>query len=203
YASVKGFDLTLRNRYNKYLSGTIDYTYSVAKGNNSQPRGGYFDAFAGEEPPHQEYYLDFDQRHDLAVNFNLLIPDNDGPDFGGIKPFENMNINILFQAGSGLPYTPYVDPSLRIDINSARKPFTSTLDLSIRKNVKVGGITTALFMDVTNVFNKENVVHVYSRTGKPYDTGEPHLVGASDDADHNPLHVGPPRIIKAGLQIIW
>ncbi|HEY6906837.1 MAG TPA: TonB-dependent receptor, partial [Ignavibacteriaceae bacterium] len=47
YASVKGIDLTLQKRYSNYLSGSIDYTYMVAKGNNSQPLGGYFDAFAG------------------------------------------------------------------------------------------------------------------------------------------------------------
>ena len=55
----------------------------------------------------------------------------------------------------------------------------------------------------TNVFNRQNVVHVYSRTGKPFDTGLPGLVGSSPDADHDPTHVGPPRIIKTGIQLLW
>jgi len=203
YASVKGMDLTLRKRYSNYISGSIDYTYTVAKGNNSQPLGGYFDAFAQEEIPHQEYFLDFDQRHDIAINLNLTIPKDKGPELFGFKPFSDFNMNLLFQAGSGLPYTPYVDPSLRIEINSGRKPWTSTADLRMIKKFSIYSITTAVFFEVTNLFDHENVRYVYSRTGKPFDTGLAGLVGSSPDANHNPSRIGPPRIIKAGVQLLW
>lgn len=202
YASVKGIDLTLRKRYSNYFSGSLDYTYMVAKGNNSQPLGGYFDAFAGEEIPHQEYYLDFDQRHKVALNLNFNIPDNSDLDIFGVDVLSNFNLNILVKANSGLPYTPYVDPTVRIDINSGRKPWTSTVDLRAVKTIPFGAISTALVLEITNLFDAENVVYVYSRTGKPFDTGLSGLVGSSPDADHNPTYVGPPRIIKLGFQII-
>lgn len=202
YASVKGIDLTLQKRYSNYFSGSVDYTYMVAKGNNSQPLGGYFDAFAGEEIPHQEYYLDFDQRHKIALNLNFNIPENSGLDIFGMDILSNFNLNILVRANSGLPYTPYVDPTVRIDINSGRKPWTSTIDLRAVKTIPFSFISAALVLEITNLLNTENVVYVYSRTGKPYDTGESGLVGSSPDADHNPAHVGPPRIIKLGVQII-
>ena len=203
YASVKGVDLTLRKRYSNYISGSIDYTYMVAKGNNSQPLGGYFNAFAKEEIPHQEYYLDFDQRHDIAVNINLNIPKDKGPEILGFKPFSDFNLNLLIQAGSGLPYTPYVDPTVRIDINSGRKPWTSTVDLRMIKKVWFSTIAASFFLEITNLLNVENVRYVYSRTGKPFDTGLAGLVGSSPDADHNPSYVGPPRIIRMGVQFIW
>ncbi len=203
YASVKGFDLTLRKRYSNYVSGSIDYTYMVAKGNNSQPLGGYIDAFEQEEIPHQEFYLDFDQRHDIAVNVNFNIPTNQGPEIFGIKPLSDFNLNIIFQAASGLPYTPYVDPTVRIEVNSGRKPWTSTVDLRMTKKFWFSNIATAFFVEVTNLLNKENVRYVYPRTGKPFDTGLAGLVGSSPDANYNPNHVGPPRIIKAGIQLIW
>lgn len=203
YANVKGVDLTLRKRYSNYFSGSIDYTYSVAKGNNSQPLGGYFSASAREEIPHQEYYLDFDQRHDVAVSLNLNIPKEQGPEVAGIKPFSDVNVNVLFQAGSGLPYTPYVDPTVRIDLNSARKPWTSTVDLRMIKKIWFSGVAASAFLEVTNLLNTQNVRYVYSRTGKPFDTGLSGLVGSSPDADHNPSYVGPPRIITAGVQFIW
>jgi len=203
YASVKGFDLTLRKRYSNYFSASLDYTFTIAKGNNSQPLGGYFDAFAQEEIPHQEYFLDYDQRHDVALNVNFTIPKNKGPQVFGLKPFSNFNMNLLFQVGSGLPYTPYVDPTLRIEPNSGRKPWTSNVDFRVQKNIKISGITTAIFAEVKNLFDRENVVYVYSRTGKPFDTGLPGLVGSSPDANHNPLHVGPPRLIRAGIQLLW
>jgi len=202
YASVKGIDLTLRKRYSNYFSGSIDYTYMVAKGNNSQPLGGYFDAFAGEEIPHQEYFLDFDQRHKIVFNLNFNIPDKSGMDILGIDLLSNFNLNLLLKINSGLPYTPYVDPTVRIDINSGRKPWTSTLDIRAIKTIPFGLFSFALFLEVTNLLNTENVVYVYSRTGKPFDTGQSGLVGSSPDADHNPTFVGPPRIIKLGAQII-
>lgn len=203
YASVKGFDLTLRKRYSDYVSGSIDYTFMIAKGNNSQPLGGYIDAFSQEEIPHQEYYLDFDQRHDIAVTVNLGIPKDQGPELFGIRPLSDFNLNILFQASSGLPYTPYVDPTVRIEVNSGRKPWTSTLDFRMIKRIWFSDIALAFFLEVTNLLDTENVRYVYSRTGKPFDTGLPGLVGSSPDANHNPNHVGAPRIIKAGFQFIW
>ncbi len=203
YANVKGVDLTLRKRYSNYFSGSIDYAYSVAKGNNSQPLGGYFSASTKEEIPHQEYYLDFDQRHDVAVSINLNIPKEQGPEIVGIKPLSDFNLNVLFQAGSGLPYTPYVDPTVRIDINSARKPWTSTVDLRMIKKVWFSSIAISFFLEVTNLLDAQNVRYVYSRTGKPFDTGLAGLVGSLPDADHNPNYIGPPRIITAGVQFIW
>ena len=203
YASVKGVEVSLKKRYSDYFSGSIDYMYSVAKGNNSQPLGGYVDAVTKEEIPHQEYYLDFDQRHDIAVNLNLGIPRDKGPEVLGFRPLSDVNVNLIMQAASGLPYTPYVDPTVRIDPNSARKPWTSTVDIRVSKKIWFSTLAALLFLDVTNLFDSENVRYVYPRTGKPYDTGVSGLVGSSPDADHNPSHVGPPRIITAGLQIIW
>jgi hypothetical protein len=202
YASVKGIDLTLYKRYSDYFSGSIDYTYMVAKGNNSQPLGGYFDAFAQEEVPHQEYFLDFDQRHKVALNLNFFVPEGGGIDLLGMNLFSNFNLNLIIRANSGLPYTPYVDPTVRIDVNSGRKPWISTVDLRMLQKIPFTGFALSLFLEVTNLFDTENVVFVYSRTGKPFDTGQPGLVGSSPDANHNPAHIGPPRIIKLGFQVL-
>jgi hypothetical protein len=194
--------MTLYKRLTSYFSGSLDYTYSVAKGNNSQPLGGYIDAFAGEEIPHQEYYLDFDQRHKIAIDLNFNIPPNSGWQVMGLDLFSNLNLNFIIKANSGLPYTPYVDPTVRIDVNSARKPWTSTVDLRALKTIPLGAMSLGLFLEITNLFNTENVLYVYPRTGKPFDTGLSGLVGSSPDADHNPTYVGPPRIIKIGAQFI-
>jgi len=203
YASVKGIDVTIHKRYSNYFSGSIDYTFMVAKGNNSQPLGGYIDAYSLEEIPHEEYFLDFDQRHNISVNMNFNIPRDKGPEILGLKPLSDFNFNILIQAASGLPYTPYVDPTVRVEVNSARMPWTSTVDFRAVKKFRLFDFAASAFLEITNLFNTQNVKVVYSRTGKPFDTGESGLVGSSPDADHNPSNVGPPRIIKAGFQLIW
>ncbi len=196
YASVKGIDFTLKKRFADYFSASMDYTYLIAKGNNSQPLGGYLNAFEKEEIPHQEYFLDFDQRHNFAANFNFYIP----KDYGILS---DVNFNLILRASSGLPYTPYVDPTVRIEINSARKPWTSSVDFRLQKQFPVSFFSIAWFWEITNLFNTENVLFVYSRTGKPFDSGEVGLVGSSPDANHNPANVGPPRAITTGIQIIW
>lgn len=196
YASVKGIDLTLKKRFADYFSGSVDYTYMIAKGNNSQPLGGYLNAYTQEEIPHQEYFLDFDQRHNFAANFSFYVPKDHGI-------LSDLNFNFIFRASSGLPYTPYVDPTVRIDVNSERKLWTSSLDFRLQKQFPVSFFSIAWFWEITNLFNNENVLFVYSRTGKPFDSGEPGLVGSSPDANHNPANVGPPQAITTGIQIIW
>ncbi|MFC1620627.1 hypothetical protein ACFL45_11890, partial [Candidatus Neomarinimicrobiota bacterium] len=117
------------------VSGSLGYTLSVAKGNNSDPLGGYFSAYTKEEIPHQEYYLDFDQRHDFSLNLDVVIP----PALRGIlSPFANVVANMLVTVGSGLPYTPYVDPTIRIPENSGRKPWTFRADVRLRKGFQLG-----------------------------------------------------------------
>jgi len=196
YASVKGIDITFKKRYSNYFSGSIDYGYLIAKGNNSQPLGGYFNAFEGEEIPHQEFFLDFDQRHSFAANLSFFIPKDNGL-------LSDLNFNFIFRASSGLPYTPYVDPTVRIDVNSARKPWTSSFDFRLQKKIPVSVFSLGWFLEVSNLFNNENVLWVYSRTGKPFDNGQPGLVGSSPDANYDPSNVGPPRTITTGIQIIW
>ena len=196
YASVKGIDLTIMKRFANYFSGSFDYSYMIAKGNNSQPLGGFVSAYTKEEIPHQEYFLDFDQRHNFAANFNFYIAQDHGV-------LSDVNFNFIFRASSGLPYTPYVDPTVRIDINSARKPWTSSLDLRLQKQFPFSFLSLAWFLEITNLFDNENVLFVYSRTGKPFDNGQPGLVGSSPDANHNPANVGQPRSITTGIQIIW
>jgi len=202
YASVKGFDLSLDKRFSGIFGGSFAYTMSVAKGNNSNPIGGYFSAYVQEEVPHQEFYLDFDQRHDISLSAYIRTHKNSGLNIGNFHPFSNINASILLNTGSGLPYTPYVDPTFRVDMNSARKPWTFSMDLRIKKRLIFKSIAMTSFLEIINLTNYENVYYVYSRTGKPFDPGFSG-VGTSVDANHNPSHVGRGRNMKAGLSFAF
>ncbi|NOZ08051.1 MAG: TonB-dependent receptor [FCB group bacterium] len=196
YASVKGIDITLRKRPSGMISGSLNYTLSVAKGNNSTPLSGYFSAYFLEEVPHEEFYLDFDQRHDISLDVNLVTPSR-----GFVPLLNNITANLLFTAASGLPYTPYVDPSVRVEINSARMPWTYSADIRIKKRIQLDRSLFTLFLEVINLTDHQNVLRVYSITGKPFDSGTVGSVGSSQDADHNPASVGPGRTIKLGASI--
>ncbi|MBL7013702.1 MAG: TonB-dependent receptor [Candidatus Marinimicrobia bacterium] len=202
YASVKGFNFLLDQRFSGIFGGSFAYTMSVAKGNNSNPIGGYFSAYVQEEVPHQEFFLDFDQRHDFSISAYVRTHKNSGFSLGGMKPLANINASILVNAGSGLPYTPYVDPTLRVEVNSARKPWTFTADLRIKKRLNIKSFAMTGFLEIKNLTNYENVYYVYSRTGKPFDPGV-FGVGTSLDANYNPTHVGQGRNIKAGVSVTF
>ena len=202
YASVRGVDFSVDKRFSGGFGGSLSYSLSVAKGNNSQPLGGFFSAYEQEEVPHQEFFLDFDQRHDLSVNIYFRTPPKSGSVIFGKHPFANINANLLVNAGSGLPYTPYVDPTIRVDINSARKPWTYSADLRVKKRFSISSAAFTGFFEVTNLTDHQNVLYVYSRTGKPFDPGFAG-VGTSADANHNPAHVGPGREIKLGVSVDW
>ncbi|MBT5460818.1 MAG: TonB-dependent receptor [Candidatus Marinimicrobia bacterium] len=198
YASVKGIDISLDKRFTGTFGGSLAYSLSVAKGNNSNPIGGYFSAYVQEEIPHQEFFLDFDQRHDFSISAYVRTKSKSGLNIFGLFPFSNLNTNILINTGSGLPYTPYVDPTFRVDVNSARRPWTFSADLRMKKRFMFQSTSLVLFLEVINLTDYENVLFVYSRTGKPFDPGV-FGVGTSLDANHNPAHLREGRSFKAGI----
>ncbi|MDI6840407.1 MAG: TonB-dependent receptor [bacterium] len=182
YGNVKGFEIVLTQRLMGYVSGKLSYSLSEAKGTGSYSTQAYYDYIANIPPdpvtgkpvvlPQKEYYLEFDQRHTVSANLNFNIPDKSGIRVGSIYPLQNLNLNILTQAGSGLPYTVR-DASMRIigDIYSKRMPWTITTDIRLNKEVKFFGLSYSLFCEITNLFNRKNIQNVYPVTGKPDDSG--------------------------------
>ncbi|MCK4573901.1 MAG: hypothetical protein KAU36_05995 [candidate division Zixibacteria bacterium] len=68
----------------------------------------------------------------------------------------------------------------------------------------------SFFVEVDNVFNKRNVLDLYSRTGEADDDGNqivPTLGVSVDDIeywdslyDYDPQHYSPPRTIRTGIE---
>jgi outer membrane receptor for ferrienterochelin and colicin len=183
YGNVKGIEFVLRNQAPKYLSGEIAYTLSVAKGTGSYEREAYYDYIANMPVspytglplvlPQTDYYLEFDRRHDMNVTVDFKIPDKEGPVMGTMRPLQNLSLSLYNQAGSGLPYTPR-DKSNNIigTINSKRMPWNWRSDLKAQKDFRLGTLDYAFFAEVTNLFNRLNIVNVYPTTGLPDDNGK-------------------------------
>jgi len=203
YASVNGIDLTITKKFSYNFNASLNYTYSVAKGNESDPREGYNDYKRTNFPlrPKRIFFLDFDRRHDLAFNMNYILPDEFGPQIGGYAFLENFQFNILFEASSGLPYTPILDEGgegLRVEKNTARQEATYNMDIKILKPVKISDFKITAFLVVQNVFDSRNSIDIWSRTGLPWDNGP--YTSTSKDRVYNPTNVSEPRRISAGLR---
>ncbi len=193
YGRIKGFDISIIRRQNRYLSANAHYTYSVARGSGSDPLSGY--AYSEEEAhlrPKRDYYLDFDRTHDFSANVDLRLPDN-----FRYQALANVGVNLLFQLASGLPYTPTYDGALSIEVNSERKGWTNTLDLRIDKRIKIRDDYLVVYLKGTNLFDRLNTRYIWSATGEPWDAGPTDT--RSRDRQTNPANVGPRRDIRLGL----
>ena len=111
-------------------------------------------------------------------------------------------VNVNFRAASGLPYTPYIGTGVVVEENSGRQDWEYSLDIMIHQGIRLGKTTVDFFVKGINITDHLNPRYVYSRTGKPWYSGEEAggLMG-SHDYITDPSNVGPRRLIKAGLRI--
>jgi outer membrane cobalamin receptor len=195
YANSKGFELNLDIRPDKYFSGGLSYTYSVAKGSASSETENY----PGTSESTLLYYLDFDKTHVLNASASFTIPEGEGPLVFGKPVFDDMDLSLIFRASSGYPYTPGGRDVGFVVKNSLRMPGTYSLDLEIGKEFTLAGsLKLRAFAEVLNLTNHRNVLYVYTDTGDPEYT----LVGSySIDYQHDPSNFGPPRSIRLGFGV--
>lgn len=204
YASVNGIDVTLTKRMSHFFSASVNYSYQVAKGNESDPREGFNDFKRSNFPlrPKRLFFLDFDRRHDFSLNLNVVLPTYFGPIFLSGHPFGDLQFNILFEAASGLPYTPRVEEAgeggLQVEKNSAHRPAIYQLDLKILKKYRLQKMSVTGFLVIKNLFDRVNPLRIWNRTGLPWDDGQ--FTSLSNDRVFDPSHVDVPRQITAGFR---
>lgn len=195
YGNVKGVTISLSKRLSHGFSANIDYTYSVAEGNASDPRSAFWDAQNNRDTEKQLVYLDWDQRHTLngSVLFRL--------------PFK-VNLSFIGEYGSGLPYTPtslnLVGGSFE---NSGRRPTSINVDMRITKKFALMGREIGLTANVYNLLDIRNEVAVYSDTGRSgysliptYTTQDPGWnYNTLEEYLNRPSYYSSPRQIRIGI----
>jgi outer membrane receptor protein involved in Fe transport len=190
YANAKGFEVTFERRFTGNFGLQASYTYSRAIGNadNFEERfnEAYLASVYGIVPPRMALPLSWDQPHTLA--------------FTAQAGLGRLRANLVGRFGSGLPYTPTTPRGKPTgDKNSARQPWTSTVDLRLQYEWTSGrGFYVQPFVDISNLFNKRNVLRVFSDTGAPDATLDP---GLSPEYVDRPHYFGPPRHILFGVRM--
>jgi outer membrane receptor protein involved in Fe transport len=194
YANVQGFEVNLTIRPDKYFSGGITYTYSVAKGSASSEEENY----PGTEASTQLYYLDFDQTHVFNAIGTFTIPEGEGPVIFGNTILDNMDFNLIFKANSGYPYTPGGRDAGLVIKNSFREPSNYDLDLLFGKEFRIeNNFRLRIFAEILNLTNHRNILYVYTDSGSPDYTQGTHSIEYMRD----PSNYGPPRSIRLGASI--
>ena len=129
-------------------------------------------------PARAEFPLDYDRRHTVTAVVRGQVAENAGPKLAGIRFLGGLESAAILRYGSGLPFTRTnaAGDSLIGLPNDARLPASMTIDLLVRRPIRLGGVRGGLYVDVRNLLNRRNIVTVRR------DTGEPGLTAAGVDS---------------------
>jgi outer membrane receptor for ferrienterochelin and colicin len=202
FGNSKGVVMKLEKRFGGGLSASLDYTYSVTKGNSSNPADSRNAILGGGLPETFIAPLDWDQTHTVNLIVNYTRP----KDFG---------FSMIANFYSGQPYTPAVNKNSAVKKNtfprnSAYKPSIFNIDLRANKDVAIGRMTLTFFVRVFNLFDLDNARNVYSNSGDPVFSFDyldakninPRLYYNSlEELYNNPSFYSEPRRIEIGTSL--
>jgi hypothetical protein len=194
YGNIKGLEFTLNMRPGRFFGGSANYTFSVAKGRSSSYSGGS-GSFTSAR---RMNLLDYDQTHTVNATIILRTPGDYGGSWSGLAG--DWTGTFQFRYGSGLPYSSYGTGLT----NDLRRPWTSVTDLKLIKIIRLQKMSFEIFLDVYNLFDRNNVIYIantrlYER-GDPEDSsvkGDPTVVDR--DGITGPFYRNP-QAISAGRQ---
>lgn len=199
FAYVKGFEINLDYNRQHLISG-LNYTYSIAEGSSSSQMERFTGAYDAKGRQSLQFYpLSFDQRHMINAVLGLRFGKNQGPFGFAPQVFQDTYYSLIFSFGSGLAFT--YNPSRQRyvpDLNNDRQPYTYTFDLEMEKKFRFGRYSLAVFTEIYNLFDRNNVRTVYSYTGLPDESG---LENESDEYEDVPTYYYPPRTIHLGFSV--
>lgn len=196
----KGITIRFEKRFSGGLATNLDYTYSITKGNASNPADARNAILGGAAPETFIAPLDWDQTHTL----NVVVAYTKPRDYG---------FSIIGNYYSGQPYTPQVNKNTRVaqnafPRNSGRKPSIFNIDLRIYKDIIFGKSLFTIFMKIYNLFDANNPRVVYGDTGDPFFTFSkleaqkinPKLYyNTLDELYTNPGFFSEPRRVEFGI----
>lgn len=157
YEDIRGFEITLTKNRGEWVRGFVNYTYQVSTSGN-------FDvANISENPAIQRDNLRnkafFEQNKPIPrpyarANIDFVTPMDFGPEVFGIKPLEDLRLNILaaWRAGVYFSWTGPggVKPGFE---NNIQWSDSWSFDLRFTKSFNVGRLNIELFADVYNFLN--------------------------------------------------
>lgn len=224
YASVRGFEVIIEKGLSDYYSGSINYTYSLAKGRASDDR--IVQIQEGNIGLPREVRLDWDRTHVLNLFVGYRLRPNEYVSVFGI-PIDNFSASLTWALSSGTPYTPYSELaagnlSRQYLANTKTGPMISEVNLSVSKGFNFfNTLNLLLTLDIKNLLNRRNVN--LASGGFDSFTGAPYVFGNFDPATRNdeiyswaaeaggrafdsrfpPFTFENPRQILLGMKLVW
>jgi outer membrane receptor protein involved in Fe transport len=197
YGSIRGLILSFDRRFADYFSLRADYTYQIAEGDASDPLSVFYNnqTVPPVETNKQLVPLSWDQRSTL--NLNLTVGE-----------MGNWTAGLIFQYGTGFPYTEDTRASLVRFENGAIKPTTYNLDMRAEKNFNIASMNISVFMLIYNLLDVKNEINVDAWSGRANidlttSQNAQKIVGVNTIAEYqnNPGSFSNPRQVRFGLNL--
>ena len=173
--SVKGvellFEREMRDGFGVRLAYTLQRAVATATDAFLLNRLISIDPVSGDtiRPARAEFPLDFDRRHTVTAVLRGRVSETVGPRLLGIRPVAGLESAAIIRYSSGLPFSRSnaAGDSLVGLPNDSRLPGTMTIDLLLRRPLRLGGTRGGVYLDVRNLLNRRNIVAVRRDTGVP------------------------------------
>jgi outer membrane receptor for ferrienterochelin and colicin len=171
FADASGIEIVVTRERGEWITGEFSYTFMTAEGVSGSSDDGFYIAQFGLPPGRRVYPLSWDQRHTLKLTSSCVLP-------------WNSSLNLYTEYHTGRPYTSYPTATgfepvekRRFLQNNERMPYYFVLDLKVIQRFTVdwwSNATISVYLDVRNLFNRENVKWVDSNGrigGELFDPG--------------------------------
>ena len=167
FGTVQGVELLVERDLHDGWGVRVSYTLQGAQATATNAFN-LFTHIRGQPPDsgmsnRVEFPLDFDRRHALTAVGQWELPATRGPLLGGLAGAA------ILRVGSGLPYsrTNSTGDTLIGLPNSWRLPWEFTLDLLVRRPLRVGPRRGSVYVDARNILNTRNTLAVRRDVGSP------------------------------------
>ncbi len=253
FGTVKGYSVEYDLRRSGGVAINANYTLQFAEGSGSNASGGYNLASTSQPNLRVLIPLDFDQRHTFTTTLDYRFgagKDYTGPKISRstgepMQILKNVGFNMVFRAGSGTPYTRIRQANSDVlmgvlqnstiagNLNGSYLPWQFRADLRVDKNFELTWGKTEgtdrktanlnIYLQVLNVFNRQNIISVHAYTGTPNDDGYLYAPTSQNALSaiqlqggpgyyqsftdlytaklNNPNYYSRPRVIRLGLQL--
>ena len=184
FATIKGFNLSYDLRRTGNLSLNLAYTLQFADGTGSNATTSRGLSSRGIQ--RALFPMSYDERHRLTGIIDYRYGSGkgyNGPRISGVDILANTGLNITTFAVSGRPYTaaiesnPFGASGNRGSLNGSRLPWSFRVDARLDKSFDLSkpGAKRAMglnvYLRVSNLFDRRNILGVYRATGSPTDDG--------------------------------
>ncbi len=184
FATIKGFNLSYDLRRTGNISLNLAYTLQFADGTGSDANTSRGLSSRGIQ--RALFPMSFDERHRLTgiIDYRYRSgKEYNGPRIGGLDVLANTGLNLTTIAVSGRPYTA-AEQAQQFGaagnlgaLNGSRLPWNFTVNARLDKSfdlTKPGAsraIGLNVYMRVSNLFDRRNIISVFRKTGSPKDDG--------------------------------